>query len=416
MRISTASANRTSRTTPHAPYYVFQTRIPKMHTPYSVLRIPHSAFRTPHSPPSSLRVVFGYPFCTLGGCETVLSTRLRQLHARGIAAHAMFLGGGDGLRLFADLGDWVSVCRTPEEIEAKLAAIRPDILVSLDTPQIGEYLARCPAGTQFIYEVHSTYPEALRHVRRMLQYHPAALLTPSAAQRDLVLSILGGGAPCPVRVVPNPLPPSFQADPAPPPAPRPVVVWVGRLDPHKNWQGFLEICRKVHHRRPDAEYWVVGTSKIYADQREQLWKTVKSAGLSARFRWLPHVPYDRMDRLMRFVGGSGGCLVSTSRQESFGMVAAEAMACRCPVVVPEIGGFLDFVVPGRTGFLYPPGRTDIAADCVVRLIQDLADREQIVEAGCRHVQEHYSAPNAVAELAAVLTEIKNASQVIPDAV
>jgi glycosyltransferase involved in cell wall biosynthesis len=342
----------------------------------------------------------------LGGCETVLSTRLRQLHAQGIAAYALFLEGGDGLRLFDDLGDWVGVCRTPDQVEAKLAAIQPDILVSLDTPQIGQYMARRPAGTQFLYEVHSTYPEALQHVRQMLRYRPAAMLTPSAAQRELVLSILGDRAACPVKMVPNPLPPTFHADQSPPPAARPVVVWVGRLDPHKNWRGFLEICRTVHRRRPDAEYWLVGTSKIYADQREQLWETVKSAGLSARFRWLPHVPYDRMGRLMRFIGGSGGCLVSTSRQESFGMVAAEAMACRCPVVVPEIGGFRDFVIPGETGFLYPPGRTDVAADCVVRLVQDLPARGRIVAAGCRYVHDRYSAPNAVAELASVLQKIK----------
>ena len=73
-----------------------------------------------------------------------------------------------------------------------------------------------------------------------------------------------------------------------------------------------------------------------------------------------------MDQLLRFVGSSGGCLVSTSRQESFGMAAAEAMASSCPVVVPDVGGFRDFVVNDSTGFRYPPGDSQAAVELCLK--------------------------------------------------
>lgn len=41
--------------------------------------------------------------------------------------------------------------------------------------------------------------------------------------------------------------------------------------------------------------------------------------------------------------------VVPSYYESFGMVAAEAQACGCPVIASEVGGLKDIVIPGKTG-------------------------------------------------------------------
>ena len=41
--------------------------------------------------------------------------------------------------------------------------------------------------------------------------------------------------------------------------------------------------------------------------------------------------------------------VVPSYYESFGMVAAEAQACGCPVIASKVGGLKDIVIPGKTG-------------------------------------------------------------------
>ncbi len=341
-----------------------------------------------------MKIVFCYQYCTLGGCETVLSTRMHEMQSLGVDAHAIFLDGGDGEGLFSDLGDRVSICRQPSAIENKLSSLRPDFLVSLDTPQISTYLDRHASSTRFVFEVHSTYPQALKRLKNMSRHRLSALFTPSHAQRELVLSILGPSIQCPVEVVPNPLRPSFSTAAETPKHHRPIVIWVGRLDPHKNWRTYVEICRRLKSTGADLEYWIVGTSKTSSLEKAQLWEEIKKAGLAGRFRWLPYVQYEKMDRLLRFAACSGGCLVSTSRQESFGMAAAEAMASSCPVVVPDVGGFRDFVINGVTGFRYPPAEPQAAVNYILKSVQDIQTRTRIVATGYQRVHEEYSAATA----------------------
>jgi glycosyltransferase involved in cell wall biosynthesis len=345
-----------------------------------------------------MKIVFCYQFCTMGGCETVLSTRMHELESLGVDAHAIFFAGGEGEHLFSDLGDRMKICRNRAQVEEKLNAVSPDYLISLDTPQISQYLDGGSSNMRFVFEVHSTYPRALKKVKQLAKHRISALLTPSQAQRDLVVSLMGDTLPCPVEVVPNPLPRTFVAHSDSQSYHRPIVLWVGRLDPHKNWRAYIDICRELHVRNSEMEFWVVGTSRTSTLEKAQLWEEVKKAGIVNRFRWLPHVEYDKMDRLYRFAAASGGCLVSTSKQESFWMTAAEAMASSCPVVVPDVGGFRDFVTNEETGFRYPPDDPQAAVQYILKSIQDLPFRSKIVAAGYDRVQGKYSARTAVLKL------------------
>jgi glycosyltransferase involved in cell wall biosynthesis len=356
-----------------------------------------------------MKIVFCYQFCSMGGCETVLSTRMHELRSLGVDAHALFFDGGEGEHLFKGLGDRMRICRTRTEVEGMLAAVEPNYLISLDTPRIVQYLDQRPPNMKFVFEVHSTYPESLKRIRLLAKYQLSAILTPSQAQRNLVTSLMGSSLNCPIEVVPNPLRRNFGENRNSQASPRPIVLWVGRLDPHKNWRAFIEICREVHARNSASEYWVVGNSMTTATEKTRLWEEVKRAGLVARFRWLPHVQYDKMDRLYRFVAASGGCLVSTSQQESFGMAAAEAMACRCPVVVPDIGGFRDFVLHEETGFRYPLGHQPAAVQNILQMIEDLPLRQRIVTAGYERVQSSYSARSAVSKLIETLENLPRAT-------
>ena len=334
----------------------------------------------------------------MGGCETVLSTRMHELRSLGVDTHIFFLKGGDGERLFEDLGDRVSICRQFSDMKNKLSELQPDFLLSLDTPQICHHLVRDFPHIQYVYEVHTPYSDDLNRLKYQSWRGVSAILTPTHAHREVILSLLSGRIDCPVEVVPNPLRSDFNISLETHKYRRPILIWVGRLDPHKNWRMFIEICNRLNSSGADMEYWIVGTTKTSSMQKVQLWEEIKKAKLTSRFRWLPCVEYEKMDRLYRFVACSGGCLVYTSHLESFGMAAAEAMANACPVVVPDAGGFRDFVINGETGFRYPPGDIQKAVNCILQTVHDIPTRTRIVTTGYQRVHDEYSARKAVRKL------------------
>lgn len=61
-------------------------------------------------------------------------------------------------------------------------------------------------------------------------------------------------------------------------------------------------------------------------------------------------------------------LVHLCPVEAFGMVVLEAMACRLPVVVPNVGGASDLVEDGLTGFTFDPERADDLTRALLTLV------------------------------------------------
>ncbi|TFG65537.1 MAG: N-acetyl-alpha-D-glucosaminyl L-malate synthase BshA [Gemmatimonadales bacterium] len=65
-------------------------------------------------------------------------------------------------------------------------------------------------------------------------------------------------------------------------------------------------------------------------------------------------------------------LLLPSEQESFGLVALEAMSSGTPVIGTEGSGLSEVVEHGRTGFLHPVGEVEAMAQSGVRLLEDPA--------------------------------------------
>ncbi len=80
-----------------------------------------------------------------------------------------------------------------------------------------------------------------------------------------------------------------------------------------------------------------------------------------------------------------GVFVHTGTQETFGLTLQEAMATGLPVLAPAIGGPLDIVDDGVTGFLLPPLDEQAITEATSRLVQEPGLRAQMGEAGRRAV-------------------------------
>lgn len=144
---------------------------------------------------------------------------------------------------------------------------------------------------------------------------------------------------------------------------QPVLLWVGRsYDVYKDFQGFAAVASEFHQR---------GWAIWVADGRDDIEHNSLSQWLGDACRTFHKLSPRRLAEVYRGAARAGGCLLSTSNYEPFGLVVAEAMACGCPVIVPSVGGLIEIVTDETTGSVYerkgglPAVREKILGTCDV---------------------------------------------------
>lgn len=83
-------------------------------------------------------------------------------------------------------------------------------------------------------------------------------------------------------------------------------------------------------------------------------------------------------------------LPSINRNESFGLVLLEAMACGKPCLASDLPGVRTVVDNHKTGFLVKPGRVDDLAEKIEILLANNDLAKKMGEAGRKKVEEKYS--------------------------
>lgn len=137
----------------------------------------------------------------------------------------------------------------------------------------------------------------------------------------------------------------------------PVLVYAGRFHPQKGVETFVRAAGLVG--RPHQA--------VLAGDGEELERMRSlAAELNLNATFLGKVGHDRLP----LVYGAADVCVVPSHYESFGMVALEAMACGRPVVASDVGGLRCNVIPGRTGWLAPPGDEVAFADHLRQLLDN----------------------------------------------
>ena len=146
----------------------------------------------------------------------------------------------------------------------------------------------------------------------------------------------------------------------------PILLFVGRIQPLKGLDVAVRTLAEL--RRPDARLVVVGgaSGREGAAEFERVMTLIDELHLRDRVLFFDPQPHHRLSTFYR----AADVVLVPSRSESFGLVALEAAACGVPVVANAVGGLLNLVEHGRTGFLVPGRQVDEFARRSAQLLDD----------------------------------------------
>jgi glycosyltransferase involved in cell wall biosynthesis len=178
-----------------------------------------------------------------------------------------------------------------------------------------------------------------------------------------------------------------------------VIGCVARFDPVKDHAGLLRAFALLHARDPRAFLVLIGDG----DTRPVLEALVTELGLDGAV----HFAGEMQSRRNLHRGFDISVLASLS--EGFPNTLIEAMAAGNPVVATRVGGSIDAVVDGETGFLVAPSQSEELADAMLRLVWSATLRTALGAEGARRARDSYDAALVVASLEDMYSRLLSAS-------
>jgi len=148
-------------------------------------------------------------------------------------------------------------------------------------------------------------------------------------------------------------------------------LYVGAMDPHKNFEATVQAVLEANKRHP-MQLVVTGRPNV---QGQKWMELLQQAGVRDRIVFAGYLEREELESLY-----AGACaLVFLSRIEGFGFPALEAMANGCPVVCSNVASLPEVV--GDAALLHDPDDLTGACASILRLCREPQLREELVRKG-----------------------------------
>lgn len=146
--------------------------------------------------------------------------------------------------------------------------------------------------------------------------------------------------------------------------PGPLVLFVGRIQPHKG----VDVAVRAAAGVRDAHLVIVGgpSDRQGNAELDALHRLVGDLGVGERVHFIAAQPHEQLADFYR----AADVLIMPSRSETFGLVAAEAQACGLPVVAARVGGLPYVVADQKSGLLVDGHSASAYAIALQRIVTD----------------------------------------------
>lgn len=173
----------------------------------------------------------------------------------------------------------------------------------------------------------------------------------------------------------------------------PLIVSVARVFPAKGHHESLQALGRVKREFGDVRLAIVGTDfPEGSGETRRLQEHARELGVAE------NVIFTGQRSDIASLLAACDVFALPSFAEPFGLVFAEAMAMKRPVVALTDGGTPEVVEHEKCGLLSPPGDIDALSANLVRLLRDPALRQRFGEYGRQRVVAHFTPPRMAADV------------------
>jgi glycosyltransferase involved in cell wall biosynthesis len=141
----------------------------------------------------------------------------------------------------------------------------------------------------------------------------------------------------------------------------PLVFNVGRVVFEKGVHMLLEAWPAVLAQQPGARLVIAGKGAQLDRLKARAWEL----GIADQVHFTGYISDEELERLYHVADVA----VFPSLYEPFGIVALEAMAAHCPVIVTQTGGLMEVVQMHRTGLTVPPNNPEALTWAILHTTQ-----------------------------------------------
>jgi glycosyltransferase involved in cell wall biosynthesis len=165
------------------------------------------------------------------------------------------------------------------------------------------------------------------------------------------------------------------------------LLFVGGLDAAHYFKGvdvLIEALALVNKKTTDWSLKIVGRGEL----KERYVALVRSLGLAQKVEFVSNA--SNLDLVAAYQASRVLILPSINRNEAFGLVLLEAMACGRPVIASNLPGVRSVFTNNQEGLVVRPGSARDLADKISKVLTDDELVDRLGVAGAQLTRDHYN--------------------------
>lgn len=181
-----------------------------------------------------------------------------------------------------------------------------------------------------------------------------------------------------------------------------VYGYSGRILPKKGLPILLDAFHEVVVNNPDSYLVILGDNDggVHIDWKSRFQKLVREWKIDDRVIFTGF-----QKEVQPYLVDFDVLVLPSIEPESFGRVLIEAMALKVPAVATSLGGTVEVIDSGKTGFIVPPNDVAALAEKMEMFHRQPRLRDNFGKASFSRVREHFSAEKLSKKITDVLCEV-----------